>query len=231
MSFIRLNGINKSYNAEKTQVNALSDISFEIDRGEFVVVVGASGAGKTTLLSLIGAMEKADSGEIKVGASVIGDMSDGELVEYRRNGIGFAFENANLVDEMTAQENIELASSVCKNCFSAQKMMRTFGLEDKKDLLVRQLSDSEKRRLAIAAALGKNPPILLLDEPMRELGEKTSKQVLSLVHSACRATRMTVIVSTENPLLASAADRAITLDEGRILSVKQNKVAVGIEKL
>lgn len=231
MSLIKLNEINKNYNTKLGEVTALGDISFEIDRGEFVVVVGKEGSGKTTLLSLIGGMDKADLGEIKFGGKYIGDMTDSEIVEYRRNEIGFAFEGATLIEEMTAQENIELASSVCKNCFSAQKMLSTFGLDSKKDMPLKKLSDNEKRRVAIAVALSKNPTVLLLDEPLRDLGEKMSKQLLAILHSACRATGMTVIVTTDNPLYASVADRAITLDGGKLVSAKQNKKALEIEKL
>ena len=212
-------------------LEVLHGIEFSVERGEIVSIVGASGAGKSTLLQIIGTLMTPDEGSVTIDGKAIAGMSDGELSEFRNRHVGFVFQFYNLVPNLTALENVELATQMCKKPIKAEKILASVGLKDRMDNFPSQLSGGEQQRVSIARALAKNPKILLCDEPTGALDYKTSKQILSLLHKTCRETGTTVIVITHNGALASMADRIITMRSGKIVQIAVNDYPVPVEKL
>jgi len=215
MAYIEFNHVIKSYKTGDQQINALDDISFQIERGELCVIVGPSGAGKTTLLNILGGMDGVTSGEVKLDGRIISDMTDRQLTDYRRNDVGFVFQFYNLVPNLTAKENVELASEICKGSLKAEDVLKSVGLEGRQNNFPAQLSGGEQQRVSIARALAKNPKIILCDEPTGALDYNTGKAVLKLLQDTCRQTQKTVIIITHNGALTQIADRVIKVKNGK----------------
>ena len=220
MAFVQLKDVCKDYKGEEIHVKAADCVSFDIEKGEFVIIVGPSGAGKTTVLNLLGGMDTCDSGEILVDGCRIDGMNATELTRYRREEIGFVFQFYNLVQNLTAIENIELSTEICQKPASALDMLKKVGLEDRADHFPAQLSGGEQQRVSIARALCKTPKLLLCDEPTGALDFETGKVVLRLLQESCRQDGMTVVIITHNRALMPMADRVIELRGGKVASVK-----------
>ena len=231
MSFIEFDSVYKRYKMGEITINAADGITFNIEQGEFVVVVGPSGAGKTTLLNILGGMDDCDDGKIRVAGELINDYDRKRLIEYRRYDVGFVFQFYNLVQNLTALENVELATQISKKSLHAEKVLERVGLADRIHNFPSQLSGGEQQRVAIARALAKNPKLLLCDEPTGALDYKTGKQVLALLQRTCRETGRTVIVITHNTALTAMADRIIQVKSGQILSNKVNEHPVPVEQI
>lgn len=231
MSFITLKNVKKTYKMGEVEINALNDVDFNIEQGEFVVIVGASGAGKTTVLNLLGGMDSASSGEILVDEKNIANYSRNELTEYRRFDIGFVFQFYNLVPNLTAMENVELATQISKNPIAADKALRDVGLSDRMNNFPSQLSGGEQQRVAIARALAKNPKLLLCDEPTGALDYKTGKSILKLLFETCRSENMTVIIITHNAALVDMADRVIKMKNGQVYDMYLNNNPKDVEEI
>ena len=203
-------------------INAVSELSFEAEKGEFVVIVGPSGAGKTTLLNMLGGMDTCTSGEIYLDGQEISAFTGKQLVNYRRHDVGFVFQFYNLVQNLTALENVELAAQICRDPLDAKKVLCDVGLSERMNNFPAQLSGGEQQRVAIARALAKNPKLLLCDEPTGALDYATGKAILGLLQDTCRETGRTVIIITHNQAFSAIADRVITIRNGRATSVKTN---------
>lgn len=223
MSFIEVKGLVKKYQTGDVVVQAVDDVSFEIEKGEVVVIVGASGAGKTTLLNLIGGMDVPTYGRINVGGRAISNYNENQLTEYRRNDIGFVFQFYNLVQNLNVLENVELATQICRNSLQPQIVIEQVGLSGRIKNFPAQLSGGEQQRVAIARAIAKNPKLLLCDEPTGALDYKTGKEVLKLLQDTARKNNMTVMIITHNQAIAPMADRIITMKNGKIEENKINK--------
>lgn len=223
MSFIEVKGLVKKYQTGDVVVQAVDDVSFEIEKGEVVVIVGASGAGKTTLLNLIGGMDAPTHGRISVGGRDISNYNENQLTEYRRNDIGFVFQFYNLVQNLNVLENVELATQICRNSLQPQIVIEQVGLSDRINNFPAQLSGGEQQRVAIARAIAKNPKLLLCDEPTGALDYKTGKEVLKLLQDTARKNNITVMIITHNQAIAPMADRIITMKNGKIEENKINK--------
>lgn len=231
MSYIEFQGVGKYYSMGDTTVKAADGVSFCVEKGSFTVVVGPSGAGKTTLLNLLGGMDRADAGRILLDGREVSAMSDKQLTDYRRHDVGFVFQFYNLVQNLTALENVELASELCKTPLSAKEVLRHVGLEDRMNNFPAQLSGGEMQRVAIARALAKNPKILLCDEPTGALDYKTGKAVLKLLQDTSRELGMTIIVITHNQALTPMADRVIHVGSGQIVAVEDNPSPVAVDEI
>lgn len=231
MSFIELRNVVKTYKMGEIQINAVDGISFPIEKGEFVVIVGASGAGKTTVLNLLGGMDKPTSGVIKVDGVDIAEFDEKRLTQYRRDDVGFVFQFYNLVQNLTAYENVELATQLCKNPVDAEQILGEVGLTLRKDNFPSQLSGGEQQRVAIARALAKNPKILLCDEPTGALDYVTGKSILKLLQDMSREKGMTVIVITHNSALMPMADKIIKINDGKIERILLNESPTPVEKI
>lgn len=223
MSFIEVKGLVKKYQTGDVVVQAVDDVSFEIEKGEVVVIVGASGAGKTTLLNLIGGMDVPTYGRISVGGREISNYNENQLTEYRRNDIGFVFQFYNLVQNLNVLENVELATQICRDSLQPQIVIEQVGLSSRIKNFPAQLSGGEQQRVAIARAIAKNPKLLLCDEPTGALDYKTGKEVLKLLQDTARKNNMTVMIITHNQAIAPMADRIITMKNGKIEENKINK--------
>ena len=223
MSFIEVKGLVKKYQTGDVVVQAVDDVSFEIEKGEVVVIVGASGAGKTTLLNLIGGMDVPTYGRINVGGRDISNYNENQLTEYRRNDIGFVFQFYNLVQNLNVLENVELATQICRDSLQPQIVIEQVGLSGRIKNFPAQLSGGEQQRVAIARAIAKNPKLLLCDEPTGALDYKTGKEVLKLLQDTARKNNMTVMIITHNQAIAPMADRIITMKNGKIEENKINK--------
>lgn len=223
MAFVEFRDVSKVYRMGEVEVAAVSGMSFDIERGEFVVVVGPSGAGKTTLLNMLGGMDSATSGTITLDGRAISTLSSKDLTLYRRYDIGFVFQFYNLVQNLTARENVELASQICKDPLDADDVLRQVGLGHRLDNFPGQLSGGEQQRVAIARALAKNPKLLLCDEPTGALDYSTGKAILKLLQDTCRDTGKTVVVITHNSAFTAIADRVIRVREGRVSSTEINE--------
>lgn len=221
-SFLTVNNVIKTYRAGETAVNAVNGMTFSAEQGEFVVIVGPSGAGKTTVLNLLGGMDAVTSGEIVVDGTKVSDMNSKQLTLYRRNDVGFVFQFYNLMPNLTARENVELATELCKNAFSPDKALELVGLSARAGNFPAQLSGGEQQRVSIARAVAKNPKILLCDEPTGALDYNTGKMVLKLLFDMCRENKKTVIVVTHNSALKDMADRVIYIKNGVAERVEQN---------
>lgn len=230
-ALIQFKNIMKSYTMGDITINASDGVDFEVNKGEFVVIVGASGAGKTTILNLLGGMDSPTSGSILVDGENVALFDEKKLTEYRRNDIGFVFQFYNLVQNLTALENVELASQISKHPLNPRHVLERVGLESRMDNFPAQLSGGEQQRVAIARAIAKNPKLLLCDEPTGALDYQTGKSILSLLREMCDTYQMTVIVITHNSALAPMADRVIHLRNGKVYGVEMNPTPVPIEEI
>ena len=222
-SFITFNNVKKTYKVGDVGINATDGVDFEVNKGEFVVIVGPSGAGKTTILNLLGGMDKATSGQILVDGQDVAKYSERQLTQYRRDDIGFVFQFYNLVQNLTALENVELATQISKNPLDVRMVLERVGLNKRLDNFPAQLSGGEQQRVAIARAIAKNPKLLLCDEPTGALDYQTGKAILGLLREMCDKYTMTVIVITHNSALAPMADRIIHLKNGQVASMNINE--------
>ncbi len=231
MSFIEVNGLTKKYKTGDIEVTAVDDISFEINKGEIVVIVGASGAGKTTLLNILGGMDNLTYGRVIIDGRDISNYNEVQLTEYRRNDIGFVFQFYNLVQNLNALENVELATQICRNTLRPEMVLDQVGLSNRMRNFPSQLSGGEQQRVAIARAIAKNPKILLCDEPTGALDYKTGKEVLKLLQDTARKNNMTVLIITHNQAIAPMADRIIKMRSGKIEENLVNDKPVSIEEV
>lgn len=231
MSFIQLENVIKTYQMGEVTINALDGINFQIEEGEFVAIVGPSGAGKTTVLNILGGMDSATVGTILVDETDIAGFNEKQLTKYRRDDIGFVFQFYNLVQNLNAKENVELAVQICKNPLNAEEILKEVGLGDRIYNFPAQLSGGEQQRVAIARALAKNPKLLLCDEPTGALDYLTGKSILKLLQDTCRAYNMTVIVITHNMALAPMADRVIRIKNGKVSKIIENDQPVSVDTI
>ena len=223
MAYIEFDHVVKEYPSGSSVIRALDEASFTAEQGELSVILGQSGAGKTTALNILGGMDTATTGRVVVGGRDITGLRKKELVTYRRNDIGFVFQFYNLVQNLTALENVELASQICREPMDAREALRAVGLEERMNNFPAQLSGGEQQRVAIARALAKNTKLLLCDEPTGALDYLTGKNILSLLHSTCRRMGMTVVVITHNQAITQMADRVISVKNGRVVDMSVNK--------
>ncbi len=223
MAFVEFENVAKTYHMGQVDINALHDASFQVEKGELVVIVGPSGAGKTTLLNILGGMDMLSSGRVVLDGKEISGMNRKQLTEYRRHDVGFVFQFYNLIGNLTALENVELANQICKNPLDAAQVLRDVGLEERAKNFPSQLSGGEQQRVAIARALAKNPKLLLCDEPTGALDYQTGKSILQLLQDTGRRTGMTVIIITHNSALTAMADRVIKVRSGTVTSVVKNE--------
>ena len=229
--FVELNNIKKIYKMGEVEITAVSGISFTIDKGEFVVVVGPSGAGKTTVLNILGGMDTATSGEVIVDGRKISAFTPKEIVKYRREDVGFVFQFYNLMQNLTALENVELALQISKRALDAKEVLSEVGLQDRMNNFPSQLSGGEQQRVAIARALAKNPKLMLCDEPTGALDYVTGKAILKLLYETCRSKNMTVIIITHNSALTPMADRVIRIKSGKVSGIDINENPVSIDDI
>ena len=229
-TFVKLENITKIYHMGEVEIRAVDGIDFSIQKGEFVVIVGPSGAGKTTVLNILGGMDTA-SGRITVDGQDITKYSERQLTGYRRDDIGFVFQFYNLIPNLTALENVEMALQICRNPLDARAVLKEVGLEERMDNFPAQLSGGEQQRVSIARALAKNPKLLLCDEPTGALDYNTGKAILKLLQEMCREKGMTVIVITHNSALAPMADRLIKIKNGKVSSMKVNENPISIDEI
>ncbi len=223
MNYIELKKIKKEYQMGDIKIKAVDEASFEIKKGELVVVLGPSGAGKTTVLNLLGGMDFCDSGKIIIDGNNITEYNRKQLIEYRRLDIGFVFQFYNLIQNLTALENVELASQICKNPLDPVKVLDQVGLKDRMNNFPAQLSGGEQQRVAIARALAKNPKLLLCDEPTGALDSKTGKKILDLLQRMNKEMNMTTIIITHNSIISNIANKVIEMKNGKIEEVRINK--------
>lgn len=230
-AFVRLTDVSKVYRMGEVEIRAVDRIGFEVGKGEFVVIVGPSGAGKTTVLNILGGMDTATSGEIVVDGENIAQYNRKKLTSFRRNDIGFVFQFYNLVPNLTAKENVELALQICKEPLEAEAVLREVGLGARLDNFPAQLSGGEQQRVSIARALAKNPKLLLCDEPTGALDYQTGKSILKLLQDTCRERGMTVLVITHNSALAPMADRVIKIKNGTVAKMYTNETPTPVEQI
>lgn len=231
MSYIEFNHITKEYKTGEVSIKALDNASFHVEKGELAVILGSSGAGKTTALNILGGMDTPTTGEIIVDGNVITSYNKKKIVEYRREDIGFVFQFYNLVPNLTALENVELAAQVCKASLDAGEMLDKVGLADRKNNFPAQLSGGEQQRVAIARAIAKNPKLLLCDEPTGALDYNTGKQILHLLQDTCRKDNITVLIITHNSALAPMADRLIRFKSGKVIEMITNDNPTSISEI
>lgn len=231
MSYIKFDKVTKNYGTGEVDIKALDEASFDIKKGELVVIVGPSGAGKTTALNILGGMDSASSGRVIVDNKNISEYSKEKLTKYRRDDIGFVFQFYNLVQNLTAKENVELATQICKKTLDPVEVLQKVGLKDRINNFPSQLSGGEQQRVAIARALAKNPKLLLCDEPTGALDYNTGKQILKLLQDTCRKEKMTVIIITHNMAIAPMADKVINFKNGRAGNITINENPTPVEEI
>ena len=231
MSFIELDSVYKKYNMGEITINALDGVSFFVEQGEFCMVVGPSGAGKTTVLNILGGIDDCDDGKIRVGGELVNQFNKKRLALYRRHDVGFVFQFYNLVPNLTALENVELASQISNKALNPVKVLERVGLGDRMQNFPSQLSGGEQQRVAIARALAKNPKLLLCDEPTGALDYNTGKQILQLLQDTSRETGMTVVMITHNTALTPMADRVITMRNGKVHRIAINDNPLSVDRI
>lgn len=230
-AFVTFENVKKIYKSGEIEITALHDVNFEIEQGEFCVIVGTSGAGKTTILNILGGMDTLTDGRVFLDGKEISGYNKKQLTEYRRHDIGFVFQFYNLVQNLTALENVELAAQICREPLDAGAVLDEVGLQDRKKNFPGQLSGGEQQRVAIARALAKNPKLLLCDEPTGALDYNTGKAVLKLLQDTCRQKGKTVVVITHNQALTAMADRIITVKNGTVVSMVKNEHIVDVAEI
>lgn len=231
MSYIDFKNVSKIYKMGEIEINALNKASFSIEKGELIVILGPSGAGKTTCLNILGGMDTATLGEVIVDNIDISKLNHKGLIDYRRHDIGFVFQFYNLVQNLTALENVELAVQLCKDHLNPSEILDKVGLKDRKNNFPSQLSGGEQQRVAIARAIAKNPKLLLCDEPTGALDYKTGKQILKLLEETCRKENMTIIIVTHNSAIAEMADKVIKFKNGKVEEIIINEKPKNVEEI
>lgn len=231
MAFVEFDKVGKTYHMGEVSIEALRDASFSIEKGELVVIVGPSGAGKTTLLNILGGMDSLTTGTVKLDGQEISKFNKKQLTQYRRQDIGFVFQFYNLLGNLTAVENVELANQICKNPLNAEEILKEVGLSERMKNFPSQLSGGEQQRVAIARALAKNPKLLLCDEPTGALDYQTGKAILKLLQDTARKSGMTVIIITHNSALTAMADRVIKVKNGTVVSQNINENPQNISEI
>ncbi len=231
MSLVEFRDVKKYYTMGEVTIKAVDGISFDIDEGSFTVVVGSSGAGKTTVLNILGGMDTCTEGQVLVGGRDVSSLSDKELVMFRRYDIGFVFQFYNLIQNLTARENVELATQICKNPMDAREALVSVGLEDRMDNFPSQLSGGEQQRVSIARALAKRPKLLLCDEPTGALDDNTGRTILKLLQRKCREDGITVVLITHNSAITPMADRVIRMGSGKIVSNTVNENPLSVDEI
>ena len=231
MSYLSLKNVGKEDRTGTVSVHALSEVDFDLENGEFVVVLGSSGAGKTTLLNLLGGMDKATSGEIVLDGKNVTSLDRRGLTEYRRSDVGFVFQFYNLMPNLTALENVEIAVEICKDHLNPKEVLTEVGLDERLNNFPAQLSGGEQQRVSIARAIAKNPKLLLCDEPTGALDYNTGKKILKLLHDVCKNSGRLVIIVTHNQALKDMADKVIRIKSGKIESIEENSSPKSIEEI
>ena len=231
MAYIEFKDVSKVYRMGQTEIRALDHISFSVEKGELCVIVGPSGAGKTTLLNILGGMDAPTEGTILLDGREISALNARQLTDYRRTDVGFVFQFYNLVQNLTALENVELAAEICRDSLDAVQMLKDVGLEGRMDNFPAQLSGGEQQRVSIARALAKNPKIILCDEPTGALDYHTGKAVLKLLQDTCQSTGKTVLIITHNSALTSIADRVIRVKNGTVIESGVNDAPLPVERI
>ena len=231
MAFIEMRSVYKHYSTGDVSVNAADGVSFDIEQGEFCMIVGASGAGKTTVLNILGGIDECDDGKVRVGGELINTFNEKKLTAYRRYDVGFVFQFYNLVPNLTALENVELASQISTKSLDPVRVLEKVGLGDRMDNFPSQLSGGEQQRVAIARALAKNPKLLLCDEPTGALDYNTGREILKLLLKTCRETGMTVVIITHNQAMTPVADRVITMKNGRVNRIEINETPLSVDEI
>ncbi|MBP3304529.1 MAG: ABC transporter ATP-binding protein [Oscillospiraceae bacterium] len=231
MAYVEFENVGKTYHMGEVQINALHDVSFTVEKGELVVIVGPSGAGKTTLLNILGGMDTLTTGRVMLDGEEISKLNRKQLTEYRRHDVGFVFQFYNLIGNLTALENVELANQICKDPLDAAQILRDVGLGERMKNFPSQMSGGEQQRVAIARALAKNPKLLLCDEPTGALDYQTGKAILKLLQDTGRRTGMTVIIITHNSALTAMADRVIRVKNGTVVSEMKNENPVDVAEI
>lgn len=229
--YIVFKGVCKRYQMGEVTIAAANAVNFEIEKGEFAVISGASGAGKTTVLNMLGGIDNCDEGDIVVDGKKVSALAESQMIQYRRMDIGFVFQFYNLIPNLTASENVELASQICESDIDAVDVLSSVGLRERVDNFPSQLSGGEQQRVAIARALAKNPKLLLCDEPTGALDYTTGKKILALLQETCRRRNMTVVLITHNSAIAPMANRVIQMRNGSVSSVDVNPSPVSVEAL
>ncbi|MBQ7966026.1 MAG: ABC transporter ATP-binding protein [Ruminococcus sp.] len=231
MSLVEFKNVYKQYKMGEVTINAVDGISFNIEEGEFAVVVGSSGAGKTTVLNILGGMDSATKGEVLVADRDVSKLSDRELIDYRRFDIGFVFQFYNLIPNLTARENIELATQISKNPLDPDTALESVGLSERVNNFPAQLSGGEQQRVSIARALAKRPKLLLCDEPTGALDYNTGRAILKLLQDTCRKEKMTVVLITHNQAITPMADRVIRMKSGKVVENRINENPMNVEDI
>ena len=231
MAFVEFHNVGKTYHLGEVDIHALHDASFEVEKGELVVIVGPSGAGKTTLLNILGGMDTLSTGKVILDGQEISTLNKKQLTDYRRHDVGFVFQFYNLIGNLTALENVELANQICKDPLDARQILMEVGLGDRMKNFPSQLSGGEQQRVAIARALAKNPKLLLCDEPTGALDYQTGKAILQLLQDTARKSGMTVIIITHNSALTAMADRVIRVKSGTVTSMTMNETPQNIAEI
>lgn len=231
MAFVEFIDVGKTYHMGEVKINALHDASFEVEKGELVVIVGPSGAGKTTLLNILGGMDTLSEGIVRIDGQNISSYNRKQLTEYRRHDVGFVFQFYNLIQNLTALENVEMATQICRNPLDPMETLKQVGLEERAKNFPAQLSGGEQQRVSIARALAKNPKLLLCDEPTGALDYVTGKQILKLLQDTSRQTGMTVVIITHNAALTAMADRVIRVKNGTVVEQRKNDNVLPVEEI
>lgn len=231
IGYVSFNNVYKRYHMGEVTITAANGVNFEVEEGEFSVIVGPSGAGKSTVLNILGGIDKCDGGEIFIAGKELSIMNNKGLPYYRRYDVGFIFQFYNLIQNLTARENVEIATQICKDPMSAEEALKSVGLEDRMDNFPSQLSGGEQQRVAIARALAKRPKLLLCDEPTGALDYQTGKNILKLLQDTCRKEKMTVILVTHNQAITPMADRVIRMKNSKVESIKKNPFLTSIDDI